>query len=306
MKPLVSLIIPVYNSEKYVEDTLNSLLSGTYDNIEIIVVDDGSYDNTATLVREIAKHDERVKYHYKSNSGPSSARNHGLSLARGNYVMFVDADDRLKPEALETILGVFDIYDCEVVSFDFETSDGSCRESIVTAPFPPSGLRTARDFLHLLYAGRTGNFIWSYCFKRELFSLKSYKFPDGINLMEDAVLVNQIARNVESVYMLDEPLYVYTVDEASLSRSPSIARLKEGMEALSLIENLNTGDPEDSMYHSYMFNMYMYIICSISHRIKDYRFGKRVYERLVKHNACISFNHKQRIKLLLLKMFYLH
>lgn len=302
--PLVSIIIPAYNAAERIEATLTSLLDNYYEDIEIIVVDDGSHDNTAALVREVMLHDARVSYYYTENGGPSAARNYGLSRAVGDYVMFVDADDRLMPHALETITGVFASYDCEMVSFDFETSSGSDRELVIETPFPTSGLRTSREFLDVLYSGKTGNFIWSYCFRRDLFSVRGNRFPPRINLMEDAVLINQIARMVESVYMLDEPLYIYTVNEHSLSHSLTLDKIREGVAALQLIEEMNASGTTDSAYHSYMFNMYMYLIWSLPNRLKNYGLGKQICDKLIKHAQFIDVNYKKRVKVSLLRLLY--
>jgi glycosyltransferase involved in cell wall biosynthesis len=104
MQPLVSIIIPTYNSEKYIREALESALNQTYRNIEIIVVDDGSTDNT----KEVLKHYlDRIQYIYKKNAGPASARNVGIKHAKGEYIAFLDSDDMWLPEKIELQLGVF-------------------------------------------------------------------------------------------------------------------------------------------------------------------------------------------------------
>lgn len=97
---LVSIIIPMYNSEKYIEKTLQSLINQTYKNIEIIVVDDGSTDQSKKNVEAIAKTEKRIKYYFQKNSGAPIARNNGLSKANGEYVLFFDADDILLKNAI--------------------------------------------------------------------------------------------------------------------------------------------------------------------------------------------------------------
>ena len=91
--PLVSVIIPAYNAEKYIERTIHSVLLQNYENIEIIVIDDGSTDNTATVVKKLANEDKRLHYVHQQNGGVSSARNHGYKLSKGEYLAFLDADD---------------------------------------------------------------------------------------------------------------------------------------------------------------------------------------------------------------------
>ncbi len=102
----VSVVVPCYNSERYVAHTLRSILSQTHEDIEVIVVDDGSTDATPAIVQELS--DERVIYHRKENSGVSEARNLGLSRASGAFVSFVDSDDLLPPDFLELRIGFLD------------------------------------------------------------------------------------------------------------------------------------------------------------------------------------------------------
>jgi teichuronic acid biosynthesis glycosyltransferase TuaG len=98
-KPLVSVVIPAYNAALFIEETLNSILQQTYNNYEIIVINDGSTDNTEGVVKSIS--DNRIQYHYKKNEGVSIARNFGFLLTKGDYIVFFDADDLMTPDFLE-------------------------------------------------------------------------------------------------------------------------------------------------------------------------------------------------------------
>lgn len=101
--PKVSVIIPTYNRAKYICESVNSALQQTFDDLEVIVVDDGSTDNTGTLLERF-RTDDRLKYHFQPNQGRSSARNLGIDLAKGDWIVFLDSDDHLVPNALETFL----------------------------------------------------------------------------------------------------------------------------------------------------------------------------------------------------------
>jgi glycosyltransferase involved in cell wall biosynthesis len=90
---MISIIIPAYNSEKYITETINSVLTQTYTDWELIIIDDGSTDNTAEIVKQFCEKDDRIKYYYQENSGVSSARNLGIEKAEGNIIAFLDADD---------------------------------------------------------------------------------------------------------------------------------------------------------------------------------------------------------------------
>lgn len=101
---MISIIIPLYNAEQYIAETLESVLSQTYSDWECIVVDDGSTDNSANIVTEYTKRDSRFSYFKQENGGPSKARNYGLSLSKGEYIQFLDADDVLLPERFDVLI----------------------------------------------------------------------------------------------------------------------------------------------------------------------------------------------------------
>lgn len=101
MKKTVSIIIPVYNLEKYIVNCLESIFAQTYESLEIICIDDGSNDKSAEIIKKYSVADSRIKYYYQQNSGVSVARNKGLDEATGDYVMFVDGDDYLHYQAVE-------------------------------------------------------------------------------------------------------------------------------------------------------------------------------------------------------------
>ena len=108
MNSLVSAIIPTYNSVNYISEAINSVLNQTYKNCEIIVVDDGSTDNTRKTVENyIRKYPHKIKYFYQENKGPSAARNKGIKEARGNYIAFLDSDDLWLPDKLEKQISLF-------------------------------------------------------------------------------------------------------------------------------------------------------------------------------------------------------
>lgn len=100
MNSLVSVIVPMYNAEAFIRQTIESVMNQTYQDFELIVMNDGSTDHSEAIVLEMQRHDERIKYQYKANSGVSDTRNQGLKLARGQFVAFLDADDCWKPDNL--------------------------------------------------------------------------------------------------------------------------------------------------------------------------------------------------------------
>lgn len=141
-KPLVSVIVPVFNAEKYLEECVNSLLAQTLDDIEIILVDDGSTDGSAGIAkRYVAAEPEKVRYTHGPNAGQSAARNRGLDMASGRYISFCDADDTYMPDALPAMAKALDSdNECDIVTADFiqgaaapERGPGRVSFTLVTA-----------------------------------------------------------------------------------------------------------------------------------------------------------------------------
>ena len=116
----VSIIVPVYNGEKYIQDSLKSILNQTYRNIEIIIVDDGSTDRTEQLIGEFTKKDNRIKLVRQSNSGAPRARNHGLRYATGEVVTFFDADDLMREHYISHMVALYRQYNADLVICSFE------------------------------------------------------------------------------------------------------------------------------------------------------------------------------------------
>ena len=114
----LSIIVPVYNVEKYIQKCVNSIINQTYSNLEIILVDDGSYDGSSVICDEWAKRDSRISVIHKSNGGLSDARNAGLDVARGQYITFVDSDDWLLSNTLAPLIET--IGDCDILEYSIE------------------------------------------------------------------------------------------------------------------------------------------------------------------------------------------
>lgn len=122
-KKLISVIVPVYNNEKYVNRCIDSILNQTYENLEVLLIDDGSTDGSIKICNNWAQKDKRIKVVSQKNSGTSNARNHGIKMATGDYVSFVDNDDWLRPEMYQTMLETMTKENAELVFCRFINVD---------------------------------------------------------------------------------------------------------------------------------------------------------------------------------------
>ena len=200
---LVSVIIPTFNRESTLKDSINSVLNQTYKDIEVILVDDGSTDNTKQIVSEI--NDERLKYYYKENAGACAARNDGVKFARGKYIAFHDSDDIWHASKLEKQVKKIKEEKCDLVFCKSLRDDGNKK-----TPIPkriPEGTVSKRDDIF-------GVGTQTLCGKAEVF--KENKFDASFPRLQELEWLYRTL-NKYTVYCIDEGLVEYAINEDSIS-----------------------------------------------------------------------------------------
>lgn len=205
---MYSIIIPVYDSEKYLNRCIDSVLSQTKDDFELILIDDGSKDKSADICKAYEQKDKRVKYVRQENTGVSAARNKGVSIASGEYIGFIDSDDEICPDMYETLLSGIEKNCADIVICDMVTvySNGATEED--TLPnLPPDKIIKVKE-IHpeqLLYtAGSACRCIY----KKTLFEDENIRFPVGIKLSEDRIFNILAMGHSDSIYYKKTALYL--------------------------------------------------------------------------------------------------
>ena len=204
---LISVIVPVYNAEKYLVRCVDSILNQTYSNLEVILVDDGAKDNSGAVCDMYAQKDERVRVVHKENGGLSSARNAGIDIASGDYLGFVDSDDWIEPETYETMLALALEHDAQMVCAGRYDVDADTMEKTV-------GLCPEKDEVisGIELLGRI--FVWDNCDSSscdKLFHKSLYlglRYPLGV-VSEDVALFPYTAERAQRVAMCAKPFYNY-------------------------------------------------------------------------------------------------
>ena len=234
--PLVSIVVPAYNAEQHIDECLRSLANQTYSRIEVIVVDDGSKDRTTDCCLLWKKRDSRFTVFRQANQGVSKARNKGFQEASGKWVLFVDADDQLEPEAIEKAIEVS--RDADVVVYGMEIVD---EEGISLGEVLPPKCKTmsALALSQVLAKGSFQEYPFCYLFKRALLNSSISNggpYESDISLFEDAVFVHKVLRAGDLfISCLPETLYRYRRAESSASHrcNPSVAQ--SGLKAISML-----------------------------------------------------------------------
>lgn len=219
-KPLVSIVVPVYNSERYLPTLLQSLLDQTYRELEIVCINDGSKDGSLGVLREFASRDQRIVVVDKENSGAASTRNAGIDRASGSYLCFVDSDDFVVSTAVERLMQIALEHHTDAVIFDMENFDDETGETsptnAVLKDFVPAGTvfrSTDIDNFYKRVVGFTVNKLYRTAFLKEM----NLTFP-MVGAHEDMPFTYIALSAADRLFYLDETLYRYRRSrEGSLS-----------------------------------------------------------------------------------------
>lgn len=234
--PLVSVIIPVYNIEEYIADCLDSILKQSYNNWEAIVVNDGSTDSSLEICESFAKRDSRFKVITTKNGGSSNARNYGLDNVKGNYVMMVDGDDMLMPDAIKTSVEQISQSKVDILctSCRLITEDG---ENVLrTWSQTPIARLEAMTTLKLIHSGNgiiPG--IWAKIYRVEL--LKDIRFNLKLRMAQDIFFNTELllANPEITVAISDIITYKYRIRKSSVSHSNPTAKIRPYIEEMSVL-----------------------------------------------------------------------
>lgn len=213
--PLISIIIPVYNVEKYLRDALDSVVNQTYTNLEIIIVNDGSTDNSLDICNEYAKNDRRIIVISIQNSGAAVARNRGLDCATGEFIVFVDSDDYCPLNSIESL---YDSYKNEqvdlVIGNSLTIQDNGQNSDISRKNDRVREVISGVEMIRRLLIGASAP--WARLYKKSLW--EGLRFPEGV-INEDEPILIQVYSRCNKILMLEEVVYYYRKRENSVTSS---------------------------------------------------------------------------------------
>ena len=233
----VSIIVPIYNAEKYLEVCIQSILRQSHKNFELILVNDGSQDNSLEICKRLQKEDERIKVFTKENGGASNARNYGMEKATGEYVTFVDSDDIVLPNHLETLVKTMQFADLGIVNFKRKRKKddySALVKKYLQKKAKFEGLLEKEEFFKKLFAYPYlgGGVVWNKIFRRDL--LDGIRFNEKFKYHEDINFVFLYALKCQTFYYIDKVTYIYILNPTSvtLQKHFSMNRLT-GMEVMT-------------------------------------------------------------------------
>ena len=219
-KPLISIVVPVYNVEKYINRCINSIIRQEYQNIEIILVDDGSFDNSGKICDEYAKKDERIVVVHQKNRGLSAARNCGIDISKGEYICFVDSDDWISSDYVSTLFDLIinnnaDIAVCSYVKTEKENDLGNNIEDNIIEEY--NNIQAIKKIYSTSDCERINIIIaWNKLYNKRLF--ENIRYPQN-RYYEDGGTTYKLLYNSEKIVCLKKVMYYYFVNCESITGS---------------------------------------------------------------------------------------
>lgn len=293
MNKKISIIMPIYNTEKYLENSIQSILKQEYKNLEILLINDGSNDNSLKICNKFKEQDNRIIVINKKHTGLSDTRNIGIKMATGDYIGFVDSDDYIDKKMFKKLIEGAEKYQCDISMCDItETYSQKDKEKQQKSEYIKMNKKQAID--QLLYDRNIGNYIVVKLIKKELF--KDIEFPVG-KLYEDISTTYKLFNKAENIIYIPETMYHYYQREDSLVNNITKESIKYYIQAVF--------DRYYDLKNSYNF-LDIYSVYSIvnvvikmfnwSIRIKDYElFDNEIYNYYCKMQKELDLVDEQKL-----------
>lgn len=238
MNTLVSIIIPAYNSEKYLSQCLNSVIKQSYKDIEIIVINDGSTDGTRLICEKYKAKDARIVVINKNNGGISSARNTGVKNANGSYIMFLDSDDYLSSKCVEECVKLMMSQNVEMIKYSYWKTKYCFRKKYNYATQSKIAI-SKKDYRKMIYENIFYSYdfsnVWTMFIKADIarkIEFQNYKIG------EDFLYAIQCLLSCKSIYILNKPLYFYRIHSSSVTHAYSKQHINDEIKALKKISTI--------------------------------------------------------------------
>lgn len=218
-----SIIVPVYNTEEFVGDCIDSVLNQTYDDFELVLVDDGSTDESGDVCKKYAAEDGRVLFFHKENSGQIETRCYGISKSHGDYIVFLDSDDILDKNALKVIAQKIDAYNCDMVIYSYERFFD--KPKMCKAENAEDTVISDKKELYIkIFSDEHYNSLCIKSVKREFLRLDGYSALKDVRYGEDLLQTIDIIRQNPKTVIIEDVLYHYRTNPNSVTRTLNLKR----------------------------------------------------------------------------------
>ena len=228
----ISIIVPIYNAEEFLKETIESVLSQSFSEFELLLINDGSTDQSQNICEAFGKIDKRVRLINKANGGVSSARNVGIKNATGTYIFHVDADDILRPDALKNLHNKAINTQADITVANYILRSLNNDEKVIKHRVTHS----AEEFLQGMLLGEFHAGLWNKLIKKSCYD--GLSFDEDVNCMEDKLILTQILLKNPNLSFLDDEVYIYIQRNSSLTNNTSLKTLTSIEKVIQQINNL--------------------------------------------------------------------
>ncbi len=252
----ISVIVPIYNSEKFLDKCINSIVNQTYKNIEVILIDDGSKDESKKICKKYVKKDARVRLIECSNSGVSHARNIGLENSSGDYLFFVDSDDWINLDTLERMILVAKKSNVDVVKCNYYNNYIDNKEQVnelnITNCEENLSILDSKKIKELFANTYILNVVWGELISRK--TLKNCRFEDRLIYGEDLLFNFQVLKNTDRVLLMKDSYYHYLINQAGTNQNYDYNVLIKKIENLNYVYNkiIDFYDEKEKISYKYL------------------------------------------------------
>ena len=284
---MISVVVPVYNVEKYIDECIESIMNQSYQNIEIILVNDGSTDNSYEICKEWQAKSSKIRIINKENGGLSSARNAGLDHANGDFVAFVDSDDYVDPQMLMHMREVFEINPVSVVVCPLETFVDGTTCGNLYLPLDQEGIIPSKQYIKYILQHKADNAVCNKLYKKN--DIGDLRFRSGI-INEDIIFNMEFLLKISSVYYIKNPYYKYRLRPGSITQqaNPKLFDfIKNSFAIRDAIQN-QYGNEFDKETHGYIYHEISNFISVIEKYNANMQFSSEI-------NYCLNFLRENKI-----------
>lgn len=295
----ISIIIPIYNAEKYLKRCIESIITQSLKEIEIICVNDGSIDNSLEILKKFQEEDKRIIIINKENGGASSARNSALKIAKGEYCLNIDSDDWIEQGYLEAIYNRAkkDDLDITISNIIFDFKDKSQKNyNISDLDINDKKIITGKEYINLFFSGNGYGYTWNKLIKRDVYFKNNLWYDEKIFLLEDVEILMTLSYYAQKIGKLNKAYYHYIQGENNGSKKIKVDRLYDILTCMNNLIKFYSEKNENEILNLIKQDKYLHLLSRI---VEDDYLEKEEYEifvlkfiKSIKNEKKIEFREK--------------
>ena len=284
----ISVLIPIYNSEKYIEECIKSVINQTYRNIEIICINDGSTDSTKNILENLQKIDNRIKIINKKNTGYGNSLNLGIKNAKGEYIAIIESDDFIKDTMFDKLIKIIKEQNCDIIKANFYKKNSKTKK--YSSKYFTNSIQNIEIFPQMLLIQPS---VWSAIYKKDFLTKNNIKFSKTKNASYQDISFHFITMFLaKKIFLLDETLYYYRINNPKSSINSSnkpFQIFKEFKRINEFLKNIKTDKKQEEIKNIFEFKTMLWNF----NRVQN-KYNKILLKKMKKYSA--NWNFKNLIK----------